>query len=136
MKNLFNGYFKKHKNIKIMAVTNDFLHFVLDQLSFWADILPKRMFGGVALYQDELAFAMIANDTVYLKVDETNRIKFINAGSKPLKPFDNQKKVLSFYSLPIDILEDNDKFIEWAKESLEIQKKRIVYKNKITYRTQ
>lgn len=105
-----------------MAVTNDFLDFVLDQLSTWGDVLPKRMFGVVALYQDGLTFAIIANDTVYLKVDETNRIKFINAGSKPLKPFDNQATVLSFYSLPIDILEDNDKFIEWAKESLTVQK--------------
>lgn len=107
-----------------MAVTDDFLDFVLDQLSTWGDVLPKRMFGGAALYQDGLAFAMIANDTVYLKVDETNRIKFINANSKQLKPFDNQATVLSFYSLPINILEDNDKFIEWAKESLKIQKNR------------
>ncbi|WP_310993962.1 TfoX/Sxy family protein [Aequorivita marina] len=107
-----------------MAVSNDFTQFVLDQLSGWGNVQVKRMFGGAALYQDDLAFSMIANDVVYLKVDETNKAKFIESGSVPLKPFKNNATVLSFYNVPAHIVEDADAFIRWAKESLEIQKKR------------
>lgn len=107
-----------------MAITNDFLQFVLDQLSSWGNIHVNRMFGGAALYQDNLAFAMIVNDIVYLKVDDTNKDKYIEAGSTQLKPFKNNATVLSFYKIPGDVLENSDKFVEWAKESLAIQKKR------------
>ncbi len=107
-----------------MAVSNDFLEYVLDQLSDWGNVHVKRMFGGAALYQDELAFGMIADDIVYLKVDDTNRNKYIQEGSLQLKPFKNNATVLSFYNVPPDIFEDSNQFIIWAKEALEIQKNR------------
>ncbi len=109
-----------------MAVSNDFLQYVLDQLSGWGNVHVKRMFGGAALYQEELAFGMIMNDEVYLKVDKSNRVNFIKAGSKQLKPFKNNKTVLSFYNVPPNVFEDADEFTEWAKESYTIQKNRII----------
>lgn len=107
-----------------MAVSKDFLNYVLDQLSSWERIYTKRMFGGVALYQDGLAFALIAYDVVYLKVDESNIDKFIEQGSTPLKPFKSDGIVKSFYNVPADVFEDSDEFVKWAKESFEIQIKR------------
>lgn len=112
-----------------MPVSNDFIQYVLDQLSAWENVHVNRMFGGAALYHDDLAFAMIAYDTVYLKVDESNIDKYLDAGSKPLKPFKTQATVLSFYNVPPDVFEDSDVFIEWCKESLAIQKK----KKKLNY---
>jgi len=107
-----------------MAVSNDFLQYTLDQLSSWGNVYIKRMFGGVALYKEELAFGMIANDEVYLKVDETNRDKFLKAGATQLKPFKNNATVLSFYNVPASVFENSDEFIIWADESLRIQKKK------------
>lgn len=107
-----------------MAVSSDFTQFVLDQLSGWGNVSIKKMFGCVALYQDHSAFGIIANDVVYLKVDDSNKTKFIESGSVPLKPFKSNTTVLSFYNIPVDILEDSDTFIKWSKESVEIQKKR------------
>lgn len=107
-----------------MATSTDFLNYVLDQLAAWGDIDTKRMFGGVAFFRDGLAFAMVAKDVVYLKVDETNIDKFIAQGSTPLKPFKSDALVKSFYNVPPDVFEDSDVFIEWAKESFEIQVKR------------
>lgn len=54
-----------------MAVSNDFLQFVLDQLSNWSTIPIKRMFGGVALYHNELVFGIIMNDTMYFESRRT-----------------------------------------------------------------
>ena len=107
-----------------MAVSNDFISYVLDLLSDWGNVHIKRMFGGAALYQGELAFGMIAKDVVYLKVDDTNRDKYLQEGSEQLKPFENNATVLSFYNVPPDVFEDSDEFVKWAKESLEIQKEK------------
>ncbi len=63
-----------------MAVSNDFLEYVLDQLSEWSKVKIKRMFGGAGLYLDGLMFGLVANDVVYLKVDETNKDKYIKHG--------------------------------------------------------
>ena len=110
-----------------MAVSDDFIQYVLDQLSSWKNVRYKRMFGGAMLYCEGLAFGMIAGDILYMKVDDSNRNKYIKAGSAPLKPFKSHSVVLSFYNLPADILEDSDEFVQWAEESLTIQKR----KNKI-----
>ncbi|MFA7116846.1 MAG: TfoX/Sxy family protein [Bacteroidales bacterium] len=107
-----------------MAVTKDFLEYVLDKLSGWGNVYTHKMFGGAALYQEGLAFGMVADDTVYLKVDDTNKDKYIKAGSLPLMPFKSHATVLSFYNIPSDIFEDTDNFKKWAKESYEIQYKR------------
>ena len=36
----------------------------------------RRMFGGHALYIDDLCMALIIQDTLYLKVDDTHRALF------------------------------------------------------------
>ena len=106
-----------------MPVTEGFIDYVLDQLSKWGDVVVKRMFGGAGLYRDGKMFALIADDVTYLKVDETNRDKYISAGSTPLKPFPQKPTVMSYYEVPAEVLEDPEELIEWAEESLLIQKR-------------
>ncbi|WP_282038354.1 TfoX/Sxy family protein [Saccharicrinis aurantiacus] len=104
-----------------MAISNDFLQFILDQLYLWEGVSAKHMFGGAALYKNELAFGMIADNQLYFKVDQLNIEKYIKADSIQLKPFKNHKTVLSFYSVPVDVIEDASTLVEWAKESYQIQ---------------
>ena len=82
------------------------------------------MFGGAGLYRDGLMFGLVANNAAYLKVDETNKEKFLKAGSEPLRPFPDRLTILSYFEIPPDVLEDRDELIIWAEESLSIQKKR------------
>ena len=107
-----------------MAVSDDFLAYILDQLSEWRDVTAKRMFGGAGLYREGKMFGLIADNVVYLKVDDTSRDKFIVRGSAPFKPFAKRPTILSFFEVPEDILENPEEFIKWAEESLSIQKKR------------
>lgn len=107
-----------------MSVTNDYINFVLDQLAGWGNVQIKKMFGCAALYQDELAFGMIAHNMVYLKVNSSNIDKYLISGCTQLKPFDNNKTALSFFSVPNEIFEDADEFKKWAQESWSIQRKR------------
>lgn len=82
------------------------------------------MFGGTRLYRENKMFGLVSNNVVYLKVDDTNREKFILKGSLPFQPFPNRPTILSFYELPDGILENPEEFIQWAEESLAIQKRR------------
>jgi len=107
-----------------MTVSNDFLGFIIDQLSAWGDVTSRRMFGGAGLFRDGMMFGLVADNIVYLKVDETNKEKYLAAGSSPLKPFPGRPTILSYFEIPPEILEDAEELIEWVEESLSIQKKR------------
>lgn len=105
-----------------MAVSDDFIAYILDQFSAWGDVTSRKMFGGAGLYREGKVFGLIADNVLYLKVDETNRDKFVEAGSEPFKPYPNKPAMKSYYEIPPDILEDTEDLIEWARESLSIQK--------------
>ncbi|NNF35201.1 MAG: TfoX/Sxy family protein [Saprospiraceae bacterium] len=107
-----------------MSSPSDFFEYVQDQLSSWNHIDKKRMFGVLGLYRDSLMFGIIAKDIVYLKVDDSNIDKYIDAGSTSLKVFKNNSEVPSYYKLPEEVLENAESFIEWAQESYAIQVKR------------
>ena len=107
-----------------MTVSDGFLEYIIDQLAKWGDVTAKRMFGGAGLYRNGKMFGLVADDVAYLKVDDTNRDKFITRGSSPSKPFPNRPTMLSFFEIPEDILESPEELIEWAEESLSIQKSR------------
>jgi hypothetical protein len=53
-----------------MAVSSDYLDFVLEQLAPVGPLTSRKMFGGVGLYAQGLFFALIDDDTLYLKGDD------------------------------------------------------------------
>jgi DNA transformation protein len=107
----------------VMAVSDDFLDFVLEQLSSWGQVTARKMFGGAGLYRDGKMFGLIADDVAYLKVDRSNRDRFLQAGSKPFRPYPERATVMPYYEIPPDILEDTETLVEWAKQSLVIARK-------------
>ncbi len=107
-----------------MAVSDDFLVYILDQLSSWGEVTSRKMFGGVGLYRDGKMFGLIADGIMYLKVDDSNREDFIQAGSAPFRPYPNKPASTSYYEVPSEILEDPEELVKWAEGSLTIQKKK------------
>ena len=101
-----------------MSVNNEFLRYVIDQLRGLGVVISRKMFGGAGLYLDGAIFALIAYDTLYFKVDETNRSDFEEAGMEPFRPFDETSYVMSYYEVPIDVLEEGDELVEWARKAL------------------
>ena len=111
---------KSNIEIKYMAVSGEFLDYVVDQFSGWNNISVRRMFGGAGLYCDGVMFGLVADDIMYLKVDETNRNQFIKAGSKPFQPYPDKPISMSYYEVPVDILENPSSLAKWAQKSLNI----------------
>jgi DNA transformation protein and related proteins len=105
-----------------MAVSANFLSYVIDQLGGLGAVRTRRMFGGIGLYCDELFFGLIDDDVVYFKVDDSNRADYSRRGSKAFRPLadDPNAVSLSYFSVPEDTLEDSDEVRSWARKSVGI----------------
>jgi DNA transformation protein len=107
-----------------MAVSDGYQAFVLDQLR---RVLPgvraKRMFGGVGLYADELFFALIDDDVLYLKVDDETRPGFERRGLRPFQPFGEGTATMQYYQLPEDLLEDPEALRPWAEGAVAVARR-------------
>lgn len=56
-----------------MPTSSDFLAYVLDQVAGLGGVTSRRMFGGAGLYCEDFVFGLIADDVLYLRVDDSNR---------------------------------------------------------------
>lgn len=102
-----------------MAVTPSFRLFVEDQLGQIVPVRSRAMFGGVGLYADDAFFALIADDVLYLKVDDDSRADFEALGSEPFRPFGDDR-AMSYYSVPADLLEDTARLRPWVLTATEV----------------
>jgi len=102
-----------------MAVNEDFLVYVQDQLSSFGKVEVKRMFGGIGLFKDGVMFGKIGGDTFRLKVDESNKKDFEERGMKPFFS-EKKKKGMPYWEVPPEILDNQTKLAEWAKKSHQI----------------
>lgn len=102
-----------------MGVSADYLAYVIDQLAAFARVSSRRMFGGVGLYTDGLFFGLIADDTLYFKVDESNRADYVRRRCEPFRPFadDPNAYSMSYFAVPADVLEDPDELKLWARKA-------------------
>lgn len=101
-----------------MAVSDEYLIYVIDQLECIGSVQSRRMFGGAGLYFDGLFFAIIADDTLYFKVDDSNRKDYEAADMGPFKPFPDKPTVMQYYEVPIDVLENKNTLREWAEKAI------------------
>ena len=103
-----------------MAVSADYLTYVVDQLVPFARVRPHRMFGGFGLYADETFFALVAGDTLYFKVDDSNRPDYVARQCEPFRPRprDPDTYSMSYFAVPPEVIEDSDELKLWARKAL------------------
>jgi len=78
------------------------------------------MFGGVGLYCGELFFALMDDDTLYFKVDDSSRPRFEARGMSPFRPSGEGGEVMQYYEVPADVLEDAEALAAWAAEAVAV----------------
>ena len=114
-----------------MAVTRNYLDYVLEQLTGLGDVSSRRMFGGVGLYNGELFFGLIDNDTLFFKVDDSNRSDYVARGMEAFRPFpDKPDHSMSYFEVPADVLEERDELTAWARKSVAIAARAKPHKKK------
>jgi DNA transformation protein len=112
-----------------MAVSEDYLTYVLGQLAGLEHVAWRRMFGGIGLYYQDRFFAIITGDTVYFKVSDANRGDYVSRGMHPFRPYpdkpmrrdpDTPRGSMAYYEVPADVLEDPEECVTWARRSVAV----------------
>lgn len=104
-----------------MAVTESYKAFVLEQLMrVTSGVRARRMFGGVGIYSNDLFFALIDDDTLYLKTDATTQREFEAPGMSPFRPAGEHGEVMGYHQLPAEILEDVEALPRWIDAALSV----------------
>ena len=108
-----------------MPVSPSYRTFVLEQLGRVAPAIRARsMFGGVGIYSDALFFALMDDDTLFFKVDDTNRPDYEAAGMGPFRPFGPDGEVMQYYQVPEELLEDVETLELWVGKAVEVARRR------------
>ncbi len=104
--------------------TNFLEYIVYDVLLGIDDISYRPMFSSYGIYKDGIIFAIVSNNNIYFKVDETNQAKYEKHHSQPFVYYRKNKKVsLSYWELPLSVLENKEEIKHWVEESCLISKK-------------
>jgi DNA transformation protein len=102
-----------------MPASESYRTFVLEQLGRVRPVTGKSMFGGVGIYADELFFALIAEDRLYFKVDDTNRPDFEQLRMEPFRPFGDDS-AMGYYEVPADVVEDAAQLALWMTKAIAV----------------
>jgi DNA transformation protein and related proteins len=102
-----------------MAYTREYRDWVLEQLRYLGPVTARSMFGGAGLYCDGLFFALIDEDTLYFKVDDSNRGDFEAAGTGPFRPYGDDR-AMGYYEVPAEVIEEPDRLKEWAEKAVAV----------------
>src|SRR5260221_6269567 len=75
----------------------------------------RKMFGGIGVFKEGLMFALVANDALYMKADETTSPKFAAEGfGQWIYPGRDRPVPMPYWQVPARLFDDPDKFPEWA----------------------
>jgi DNA transformation protein len=114
-----------------VPVSQTFRDFVRDQLALSVPGLrDRRMFGAIGIYARDLFFALLDNDRLYLKVDDSNRADFIAAGMGPFQPFGDDRMTMQYYEVPLEVIENSRELATWAAKAIEVARMAAVMKSK------
>lgn len=102
-----------------MAVSESYRVFVLEQLGRVAGVTGKSMFGGVGIYADRVFFALIADDRLYFKVNDSTRPDFERFGMQAFQPFGDES-AMGYYEVPADVLEDTVQLANWMRKAIDV----------------
>lgn len=101
-----------------MKKHNEFIEFLKEVFEEFGPIESRRMFGGFGIYHDGVMFALVENNTLYLKSDEFTKSHF---ESKDLPQFEYARKdkmiKMSYYLAPDEIFDDREEAAIWASHA-------------------
>src|SRR5262245_32481894 len=109
--------------LKSLRVSDGFRTYVLDQLSPVQGLRARPMFGGFGLYAGDAFFGILAADVLYMKVDDSNRSDYEQAKAPAFKPFVNRPMSMSYYAVPVGVLESSHILAVWATRSIAVARR-------------
>jgi len=103
-----------------MAGGEGFTAFLREQLAPMGDVAMRRMFGAIDVFHHGLMFGIVADDTLYLRIDQESVAPFQDiAGAAPLT-YVRQGRVidLPFRRVPDRLMDEPDALLARARAAL------------------
>jgi len=99
-----------------MSVSEEYREYIIECLERVIPVSWRKMFGGIGIYHEETFFALAAGNSLFFKVDDSNRSDYERAGMEPFRPYKKKSYSMSYYEVPADVLEDNTAFANWVNK--------------------
>jgi DNA transformation protein len=107
-----------------MATSEGFIEHLKDVLSGLGPVSVRRMFGGAGIYADGVMFALVADDTLYLKADAETKRAFAAEGLEPFGYDGHGKRIaLPYWRAPERLLDDPEEMVAWARIALALARR-------------
>jgi DNA transformation protein len=105
-----------------MAISPEYREFLSDLLRPLGPVGIRRMFGGAGVFYGKAMFALIARETLFMKVDERNRPDYEAEGAAQFTYESPSGKIVEFgyFELPERLLDEPDELVRWARKSVEV----------------
>jgi DNA transformation protein len=105
-----------------MPVSKDYQAYVEELLAPLGAVVAKRMFGGVGMFCRERMFALIADDVLYFKTNDSNRPAFEAADSGPFEyeTRNGTRGVMAYWRVPDEVLENEDEIVAWGRRAIDV----------------
>ena len=105
-----------------MPRQNEYCDHLMDRLASLGAPSYRFMFGGYAIYMDGLMIGIVADDVLMLRADDENRPDYEARGIGPFHPYPEKQGMgtMPYYTVPDDVLEDQDELVRWAERSREV----------------
>ena len=101
-----------------MVADSEFVGFVVESLRPLGPVSARRMFGGHGIFLDSLMFGLIADDQLYLKVDDGNRAAYEAEGLQPLTYTGKSRPIaMSYREAPSEGFDDPEVLCAWARDA-------------------
>jgi len=102
-----------------MPNSADFIAWVIELAQPAARVVARAMFGGHGLYVDGLIFAIVIDDTLYLKTDDGNRADFTALGQEPFvyATKSGERTATSYFRAPDEALENPGAMAHWLRSA-------------------
>ena len=109
-----------------------FHEFVIELFEPLGPVRIKRMFGGAGVYAHDVMFALLADDTVYLKIDDGLQAELADEGSEPFRFVmkDGKMAEMKYYRLPDSAADDPGEASAWGRKALDVALKAKAGKKK------
>jgi len=108
-----------------MKQTNPFHDYVEDMFATLGNIRIRKMFGGAGVYAGEEMFALVDNDQIYVKADDTLKADLQAEGGEPFtwtNPKTGRTMTMSYVSLPVNAMDDTEQASQWGRKALDVAK--------------
>jgi len=103
-----------------MPKRSEFVEHVIETMRSFGPVTARTMFGGWGLYHDGVFFALVFDDTLYLKSDATNAAEFEARGLHPFvfeSKTDGETITTSYRQAPPEALDSPDEMAPWARSA-------------------